>query len=389
MNDLFLTYFLNQIFKIKTILLDLAQKRQSSARKQQLAAAAAAAAAASTTTPSTSVMSNGNFTIETERLTKDNDERYSNVTPSSSCQQKNDPFVNHYSHHSIRNSQSIPLLNRNDNITTRINSIPYGIRGLNNGIDSYSFTDIEVASSINDDGNDKQKRIKSITTNDQSVSFEIDRQTDEDLQSATPKSFASRDFSSPATNLSAYSTQSLLRRLLDKAHVLNEYYNDICTKTTPLSPSRKRSSSTSTTSLLGRTGATPRSLLHRDQSNESIRKSRRKPRSHYDNMSADSSRFNLYADEDNVLRELIRFNNDIDLILTRLEMEGENVQPINNSNDNPNEKHSLSSTQILLDDNDQESTESKLDHLRNLIQQANVYPSDDSGLAASPQINDR
>jgi hypothetical protein len=105
-------------------------------------------------------------------------------------------------------------------------------------------------------------------------------------------------------------------------------------------------------------------------------------------MSADSSRFNLYADEDNVLRELIRFNNDIDLILSRLEMEGENVPVVNNSNDH-NERHSLSSTQILLDDNDQESTESKLDDLKNLIQQANIYPSDDSGLAASPQINDR
>jgi hypothetical protein len=106
-------------------------------------------------------------------------------------------------------------------------------------------------------------------------------------------------------------------------------------------------------------------------------------------MSADSSRFNLYADEDNVLRELIRFNNDIDLILSRLEMEGENVQQINNSNDNNIERHSSSSTQMLLDDNDPESTESKLDDLRNLIQQANIYPSDDSDLATSPQINDR
>src|SRR5690242_7851263 len=109
-------------------------------------------------------------------------------------------------------------------------------------------------------------------------------------------------------------------------------------------------------------------------------------------MSADSSRFNLYADEDNVLRELIRFNNDIDLILSRLEMEGENVQQINNSNNdntNNNKRHSLSSGQILLDDNDQESTVSKLDDLRNLIQQANIYLSDDSGLATSPQINDR
>jgi hypothetical protein len=336
-------------------------------------------------------MSNGHSIIETERLSNDNDEQYSNVTPSSLCEHKTESFLNNYSHNLIRNSHSIPLLNRHDNITTRINSIPYGIRGLNNGIDSYSFTDIEAASSINEDGNNKQKKRKPITINDPSVSIDIDRHNDDDLQSATPKSFVSRDFSSAATNLSAYSTQSLLRRLLDKAHVLNEYYNDICTKTTiqsPLSPSRKRSSSTSTNSLLGRNGATPRSLLHRDQSNESIRKSRRKHRGIYDNMSVDSSRFNLYADEDNVLRELIRFNNDIDLILSRLEMEGENVQQINNSNDN-HERHSSLSTQILLDDHDQESTESKLDDLRNLIQQATIYPSDDSGLAASPQINDR
>jgi hypothetical protein len=338
-------------------------------------------------------MSKDHSRIEAERLLNDIDERYSSITPPSSCEHQNEPFIKTYAQRLIRNSQSIPLLNRHDNITTRINSIPYGIRGLNNGIDSYSFADIEIASSINDDGNNRDKRIKSRVTNDQSVSIDIDRQTDDDLQSATPKSFTSRDFSSAATNLSAYSTQSLLRRLLDKAHVLNEYYNDICTKTTAakqssLSPSRKRSSSTSTNSLLGRTGATPRSLFHRDQSNESIRKVRRKHRSIYDNMSADSSRFNLYADEDNVLRELIRFNNDIDLILSRLEMEGENVPVVNNSNDH-NERHSLSSTQILLDDNDQESTESKLDDLKNLIQQANIYPSDDSGLAASPQINDR
>jgi hypothetical protein len=106
-------------------------------------------------------------------------------------------------------------------------------------------------------------------------------------------------------------------------------------------------------------------------------------------MSTDSSRFNLYADEDNVLRELIRFNNDIDLILSRLEMEGENVPVVNNNSNDQHERQSLSSTQILLDDNEPESTESKLDDLRNLIQQANIYPSDDSGLAASPQINDR
>ena len=321
-----------------------------------------------------------------------------NVTPPSSCQHNSDQYLKTYSHRLIRNSQSIPLLNRHDNITTRISSIPFGIRGLNNGIDAYSFADIEIASSINDDGIDRDHRMKSLRSPDQSVSFDIDRQHDEDLQSATPKSFASRDFSSAATNLSAYSTQSLLRRLLNKAQVLNEYYNDICTKTgnsnnqqqqaSHTSPARKRSS---TTSLLGRTGATARSLLHRNQSNESSRKSRRKHRSVYENISTDSSRFNLYADEDNVLRELIQFNNDIDLILSRLEMEGENLQTVNsNSNERQQqERLSLASTQMLLDDNDQESTVSKLDDLRNLIEQTHIYPSDDSGLAASPQIHDR
>ena len=359
------------------IFLHLAQKRQSAARKQQLAAAAAAAP--------TSAVSNDHSIIETERLLNDIDERQSNVTSPSPYQ--HETFLNNYSHNPIRNSQSIPLLNRHDNITTRINSIPYGIRGLNNGVDSYSFTDIEVASSVNED----RKKSKPTVTNTQSISVDIDRQNDDDLQSATPKSFVSRDFSSATTNLSAYSTQSLLRRLLDKAQVLNEYYNEICTKEIvqpPLSPSTKRSTSSSTNSLLGRTGATPRSLLHRDQSSESVRKSRRKHRSIYDNMSADSSRFNLYADEDNVLRELIRFNNDIDLILSRLEMEGETVQPILNTNE-PSDRRYSSNTQILVDDNDQESTESKLDDLKNLIQQTTIYPSDDSGLAASPQINDR
>ncbi|CAF0822484.1 unnamed protein product [Rotaria sordida] len=370
-----------------------AQKRQSTARKQQLAAAAS-----TITNSSTSPVSNNRSIIENERLfNNNNNEQNSNIIPSSPCQHINETFINNYSHHPIRNSQSIPLLlNRHDNITTRINSIPYGIRGLNNGIDSYSFTDIEVSSSINDDdnnnNNDRQKQIKLIKTNNQSISIDIDRQNDDDLQSTTPKSFRSRDLSSRETNLSTYSTQSLLRRLVDKANVLNEYYNDICNKTTTtttqptLSNSRKHSLSPSTNSLLGRNGATPRSLLHRDQSYESIRKSRRKQRSIYDNISADSSRFNLYADEDNVLRELIRFNNDIDLILSRLEMEGENVQQNQNSNQ---QQRLSSSTQLILDDNDQESTESKLNDLKNLIQQTTMYPSDDSGLATSPQINDR
>ena len=101
-------------------------------------------------------------------------------------------------------------------------------------------------------------------------------------------------------------------------------------------------------------------------------------------MSADSSRFNLYADEDNVLKELIRFNNDIDLILSRLEMEGESVPAVNASQ--PNEPPSSPPTS---DEPEPENTESKLDDLRHFLQQASVYPSDDSGLAASPPMPER
>ncbi|CAF1656815.1 unnamed protein product, partial [Adineta ricciae] len=54
-----------------------------------------------------------------------------------------------------------------------------------------------------------------------------------------------------------------------------------------------------------------------------------------------------------------------------------------------NYRRDSTSTQALLDDNDQGSTISKLDDLKNLIQQTTIYPSDDSGLAASPQIDDR
>ena len=332
---------------------------------------------------SASVISNSHSTSDSDRCIHESAERYSGVTLPSPCHEVNPTRRENYSHRPIRTSQSIPLLNRHADLTARIHATRYGI-------DADSFTDIDVASSINGDGRERQKRIQSTTTtNNPSVSTDIDRPPQ-----ATPKSLASRDFSSGATNLSAYSTQSLLRKLLDKAQVLNEYYNDICHQTTTpphvqaaMSPMRKRSSSTSTNSLLGRVGATPRSLLHRDQSSESIRKSRRKNRSIYDNMSADSSRFNLYADEDNVLKELIRFNNDIDLILSRLEMEGEPVQALPTSQ--PTERRYSSSTQLLVDDHDRESTESKLDDIRNLLEQTNAYLSDDSGLAASPQINDR
>lgn len=51
----------------------------------------------------------------------------------------------------------------------------------------------------------------------------------------------------------------------------------------------------------------------------------RRYRQLYENISSDGSRYDLYVDEDNVLRELVRFNNDIDLILSRLDMEGETL----------------------------------------------------------------
>ncbi|CAF5008592.1 unnamed protein product, partial [Rotaria socialis] len=83
-----------------------AQKRQSTARKQQLAAAATISA-----TRSTSPISNGHSIIEPERLLNDSDEHSSNIISSSSCQHKNESFINNnYSHHPMRNSQSIPLL---------------------------------------------------------------------------------------------------------------------------------------------------------------------------------------------------------------------------------------------------------------------------------------
>ena len=70
----------------------------------------------------------------------------------------------------------------------------------------------------------------------------------------------------------------------------------------------------------------------------------------------------LYVDEDNVLKELVRFNNDIDLILSRLEMEGESIPQLDQP-PAPTDT-SVSSAQILLDDDDhaeQTRTESVLD----------------------------
>lgn len=257
------------------------------------------------------------------------------------------------------------------------------LKGLSNVMDcAYSFTDIEVASTMTEDHLEIQKRLASIPSQYASI-----LRTEEDHQpiDGTPKSFNSRNFSSMATNLSAYSTQSLLKKLLDKAQVLNEYYNEIChqnahpTERTS-SPRPQRASSISNNSLLGRTGATPRSFLHRDRSEDSIRKTRRKRSSISEHPSTDSSRFDLYADEDNVLKELIRFNNDIDLILSRLEMEGETLQ--NPPVATPTKKISSSSA-MIFDEN-----ERPMDKLpgTNLIEETSIYRSDDSGLAASPAM---
>jgi hypothetical protein len=150
----------------------------------------------------------------------------------------------------------------------------------------------------------------------------------------TPKSIGSRNYSLETNNLSTYSSQSLLRKLLDKAQILDEYYKDLSHK-----PSHQSSASLSSSlnSLFRKPDRPSRAYLHRHQSNDSMRKTRRrKYRNLQDNISSDSSRFNLYDDEDNILRELIRFNNDIDLILSRLEMEGETIQPI--TNDPPNDQ---------------------------------------------------
>jgi hypothetical protein len=261
------------------IILSVAQKRLSSVRKQQLATAPA-------------IVSNGHLIVETDRLSDDNDddERNSNIILPSATE------FTEYSHPPIRNSQSIPYLNRTDSTCN-----------LNNAIDSYSFTDIEVASLVSEQ---KSKN-----------------------PSATPKSIVSHHFSLATTNLSAYSTQSLLRKLRDKAQILDEYYKDISNK-----PKNQQSSSlcSSSNSLLERSDKISRSFHRLHQSNESIKISqRRKYRNFYDNVSSDSSRFNLYVDEDNILKELIRFNNDIDLILSRLEMEGENLQQQQQTTDHP------------------------------------------------------
>ncbi len=220
-------------------------------------------------------VSNGHLVIETDRLLEDNEEQHSSTTPPSPSE-----FIK-YSHQPIRNSQSIPYLNQTAPICN---------------LNTYSFVDIDIASSLN-----------------------------EQKASATPKSIVSHNISLATTNLSTYSTQDLLRKLVDKAQILDEYYKDISNK--PKHPPSSSSLSSSLNSLLEKSATSSQAFIHRNQSKDNFKKSpRKKYRNFYDNISSDSSRFNLYTDEDNILRELICFNNDIDLILSRLEMEGENVQ---------------------------------------------------------------
>ncbi|CAF1659117.1 unnamed protein product, partial [Didymodactylos carnosus] len=112
---------------------------------------------------------------------------------------------------------------------------------------------------------------------------------------------------------------------------------------------KKPSLTTANSYLLSRRSTSMKRFIIDDDTRTTVRK--RKHRSIYDNLSEDS-RYNLYADEDNVLRELIRFNNDIDLILSRLEMEGEQFQQATTK-----ARLNSSTTQLLLDDNNLDSKE--------------------------------
>nr|ACD37581.1 hypothetical protein 20 [Philodina roseola] len=251
-----------------------AKKRQSSVRKQQQIA--------------TTNIANGYLTADENRC-----ESTCFIPPPSPYQ--------HYHRSSIGNSPSIPSLHH------------YSYRHrLNEHFDAYSFNDIEMSSSTT-----------TTTTNLRN------------LPRTTSKSCVSS--AGTTTDLSAYSTQSLLKKLLDKAQLLDFYYNRIITKT-------NHQSSLSLNSTNGNGGDSvrpnPRSYSFVSQPLETKRKSSssssKRLRAFYGNNSSTSSQTELYHDEENVLRELIRFNNDIDLILSRLEMEGDGTtshQPLSSTND--------------------------------------------------------
>lgn len=169
-----------------------------------------------------------------------------------------------------------------------------------NDFDTCSFADIELASS-----NYEQEKPSNVE--------------------ATPKSIASNNHSLATTNLSAYSTPSLLKKLRDKTQILDESYRDMSLK-----PSDQSLSSNSLVDGYCRRN-TRSHLQRRRQSTDSSRRYQRKlRRQSNENIRSESSQFNLYRDEDHILKELVRFNNDIDLILTRLDIEN-NDHPVEES----------------------------------------------------------
>jgi hypothetical protein len=198
--------------------------------------------------------------------------------------------------------RSISTYNSQSMATIDQQRSPYYLTG---NLDTYSFADIELASSIVTDKND-----------------------DEHSRSYNRlQSILSRNLSSITNDLSTCSTRSLLRTLVDKAQLLDQYYNEILNKK---ANHRSLMSLSSSSSLLllskscvkQRSNSLSRSLsIHCNSSN--MCSSMKCHRHGHEKNSSDNSRFDLYVDEDNVLRELVRFNTDIDFILSRLKVEGE------------------------------------------------------------------
>lgn len=205
---------------------------------------------------------------------------------------------------SLSNDPSHPLTSNKILFSPMDRSFPRldYFQSLSKTFDSCSLTDIDV------------------DQNDETISSDMKPRS---------TSVLSRNFSSATTNLSAYSTQSLLRKLLDKAQLLDQYYNKIYK--TSINQSTLSLTSSSSNSCLGRSSSLSHSLLFQSKKNSSSKRYRQQFNGH---LSSDSSRFDLYNDEDNVLRELIRFNNDIDLILSRLEMDDDHRQLTNKDQNN-------------------------------------------------------
>lgn len=150
---------------------------------------------------------------------------------------------------------------------------------------------------------------------DRSISFRRCSFADIEVASSITEQKSPNPAATPRSMLSACSSQTLLRKLLDKAQVLDEYYKDF---------SHGNSS-------------------NRWSSNSLLTKSDRMFVPRLSSTQSNSSRFDLYPDEDNILRELVRFNNDIDLILSRLNTN-------DSSNNNPttiDHVHSLPTQTII------------------------------------------